>query len=109
VSTGDPLKTPNDAWPALDYAEWAPTKKTLHMVAQMLGKARLAVSPPQPEWLHAEAMNEWMVPYEQVRSSQDPRQAILNFLNSVYRFAVTNCGWDADAQRYVAPLRRRGA
>ena len=40
-------------WPALPYEEWAPTKKTLQMCAQMLGKARLALSPPQPEWLHA--------------------------------------------------------
>ena len=43
----------HDAWPAMPYAEWAPTKKTLHMVAQMLGKARLALAPPQPEWLPA--------------------------------------------------------
>jgi Family of unknown function (DUF5996) len=40
-------------WPALPYAEWAPTKKTLHMVTQMLGKSKLAMAPPQPEWLHA--------------------------------------------------------
>jgi Family of unknown function (DUF5996) len=40
-------------WPALPYAEWAPTKKTLHLVAQMLGKAKLALMPAQPEWLHA--------------------------------------------------------
>jgi Family of unknown function (DUF5996) len=39
-------------WPALPYEEWAPTKKTLHMVAQMLGKTKLALLPPQPEWLH---------------------------------------------------------
>ena len=39
-------------WPALPYEEWAPTKKTLHMVAQMIGKAKLALMPPQPEWLH---------------------------------------------------------
>jgi Family of unknown function (DUF5996) len=39
-------------WPALPYQEWAATKKTLHMVAQMLGKTKLALSPPQPEWLH---------------------------------------------------------
>jgi hypothetical protein len=42
----------NDAWPDLPYEEWAPTKKTLHMCAQMLGKTRLALAPPQPEWLH---------------------------------------------------------
>jgi len=43
----------DDAWPALPYVEWAPTKKTLQMCAQMLGKTRLALAPPQPEWLHA--------------------------------------------------------
>lgn len=42
-----------DTWPALDYAEWAPTKKTLHMCAQMLGKTRLELASPQPEWLHS--------------------------------------------------------
>lgn len=41
-----------EAWPALPYEAWAPTKKTLQMCAQMLGKARLAMSPPLPEWLH---------------------------------------------------------
>lgn len=44
--------TGHDAWPPMPYEEWAPTKKTLQMCAQMLGKARLALSPPQPEWLH---------------------------------------------------------
>ena len=39
-------------WPALPYEEWAATKKTLHMVTQMLGKTKLALSPPQPEWFH---------------------------------------------------------
>ena len=34
----------------------------------------------------------------------DPRRAILDFLNSVYRFAVTNGGWDAEA----SATRRRG-
>ena len=41
-----------DEWPALPYEEWAATKKTLHMYAQMLGKLRLAIEPPQPEWLN---------------------------------------------------------
>lgn len=40
-------------WPALPYSDWAPTKKTLQMCAQMLGKTRLALNPPQPEWLNA--------------------------------------------------------
>ena len=43
-------------WPALAYDEWAPTKKTLHLVTQMIGKAKLAMLPSQPEWLHARLM-----------------------------------------------------
>lgn len=45
--------TENFAWPELDYRLWAPTKKTLQMCAQMLGKVRLSLAPPQPEWLNA--------------------------------------------------------
>jgi Family of unknown function (DUF5996) len=44
--------TEDHAWPALDFNEWAATKRTLQMITQMLGKAKLAMSPPQPEWLH---------------------------------------------------------
>jgi hypothetical protein len=43
----------HDEWPALPYEEWAPTKDTLQMCTQMLGKARLALAPPLPEWLHS--------------------------------------------------------
>ena len=41
-----------ESWPTLPYEEWAPTKKTLQMCSQMLGKTRLALAPPQPEWLN---------------------------------------------------------
>jgi hypothetical protein len=47
------MDTADTAWPTLPYPEWAATKKTLHMYTQMLGKARLAPAPPQPEWLNA--------------------------------------------------------
>jgi hypothetical protein len=43
----------DDFWPSLPNAEWAPTRRTLHMVAQMVGKTRLALAPAQPEWLNA--------------------------------------------------------
>jgi hypothetical protein len=45
---------PNDGagpWHVLDVSRWAPTKQTLHLCAQMLGKIRLALSPPQPNWM----------------------------------------------------------
>jgi hypothetical protein len=47
------MTTPPTAWPALPYAEWAETKKTIQLYSQLLGKTRLALSPPQPEWLGA--------------------------------------------------------
>jgi hypothetical protein len=40
-------------WPQLDARAWAPTKKSLHLYAQMLGKLRLALSPAQPNWMFA--------------------------------------------------------
>jgi hypothetical protein len=41
-----------EPWPAITYDEWAPTRKTLHLYAQMIGKLKLALHPPLPEWLH---------------------------------------------------------
>jgi hypothetical protein len=43
--------TGTNAWPEFEYARWAPTKRTLHLVAQMLGKVRLALAPHQPNFL----------------------------------------------------------
>jgi Family of unknown function (DUF5996) len=39
-------------WPALPYDEWVETFDTLHMVLQILGKVRVALSPKEPEWAH---------------------------------------------------------
>ena len=35
----------NDIWPALPFAEWKETAKTLHMWTQIIGKVRLALTP----------------------------------------------------------------
>src|ERR1041385_5118255 len=34
-----------EIWPALPYAEWKATAKTLHMWTQIVGKIRLALTP----------------------------------------------------------------
>ncbi len=39
-------------WPVLPYDEWADTLGTVHMVVQILGKVRVALSPKEPEWAH---------------------------------------------------------
>jgi hypothetical protein len=39
-------------WPALPYDEWSDTLDTLHMIVQVVGKVRVALSPVEPEWAH---------------------------------------------------------
>ncbi len=39
-------------WPPLPYADWEPTKQTLHRYCQILGKIRMALTPPQNHWWH---------------------------------------------------------
>jgi hypothetical protein len=41
----------SDNWPDIDVANWAATKRSLHLYTQMLGKIRVALSPPQPNWM----------------------------------------------------------
>lgn len=38
--------------PALPLAEWQPTRDTLHMWMQIVGKVRMALSPPLNHWWH---------------------------------------------------------
>jgi hypothetical protein len=39
--------------PELRIADWRPTKDTLHLYAQIVGKVRLAMTPPRNHWWHA--------------------------------------------------------
>jgi hypothetical protein len=39
-------------WPELPYDEWSDTLDTLHMILQIVGKVRVALSPKEPEWAH---------------------------------------------------------
>ncbi|MDQ2865241.1 MAG: DUF5996 family protein [Candidatus Eremiobacteraeota bacterium] len=47
----DNLLEGRTSWPDIDVAAWAPTKRTFHLCAQMLGKLRVALSPVQPNWM----------------------------------------------------------
>jgi hypothetical protein len=44
--------TTGTEWPELPYEEWSDTLDTLHMVLQIVGKVRVALSPTEPEWAH---------------------------------------------------------
>lgn len=41
-----------DRWPRLRVADWADTKDTLHMWTQIVGKVRMAHTPPVNHWWH---------------------------------------------------------
>ena len=41
---------PQEAWPELPYEAWKDSLETLHMVTQIVGKLRLALSPFEPQW-----------------------------------------------------------
>lgn len=43
--------TKTERWPNIDVSGWAATKRNLHLYTQMLGKIRVALSPPQPNWM----------------------------------------------------------
>ena len=39
-----------EAWPELPYEAWKDSLDTLHMITQIVGKVRLAVTPFEPQW-----------------------------------------------------------
>lgn len=46
------VHTKDEAWPPLPLAEWLDTRDTLHMWTQIVGKVRMALSPPVNHWWH---------------------------------------------------------
>lgn len=42
----------SSAWPELPYEDWRPTRDTLHMYTQVIGKVKLALNPFEPQWGH---------------------------------------------------------
>jgi hypothetical protein len=41
-----------EIWPAFAYDDWADTAQTLHMWTQIVGKIRMALTPPVNHWWH---------------------------------------------------------
>ena len=59
------------------------------------------MEPARAHWV--EAMGEWVLPYDALRSMADPRSTIVDFLRSAYQVAITNGGWDRAAFAYAPP------
>jgi hypothetical protein len=64
------MTTP-DPWPPLVYAEWAETRETLHLWAQILGKVKLALCPYRNQWwqvsltLTARGLSTGLIPWHE--------------------------------------------
>jgi hypothetical protein len=46
------MTSEHGAWPELPLEAWRDTCDTLHRYVQIVGKVRLALAPPEPEWAH---------------------------------------------------------
>lgn len=46
------MSASNNAWPELDWHDWAATAETLHRFTQIAGKVRMALAPMQNHWWH---------------------------------------------------------
>jgi len=92
-------------WVALSYEQWRATCDTLHAHSQVLGKLAAKLAPPEPEWTPTTStpvpgprfdamLGEYILDWDDVRSSPDPHAAALEFARSVFRHACAVCGWD---------------
>ena len=64
------------SWPSLPFAEWQKTCETLHMWTQIVGKIRLALTPPINHWWHvplyvtARGLTTSAIPYPKGKKQQ---------------------------------------
>jgi Family of unknown function (DUF5996) len=90
--------TQAEAWPALRVDDWANTRETLHMWAQVVGKVRLAKAPSA----NVGCLLQPRVPsvpasYEAARAAaEEPDVAVLQFLRDTYHAAALG-RWDRPA------------
>jgi hypothetical protein len=56
------------------------------------GIARAAIEPAEAGW--SEALGEFVLPYDAVRTARDPRRALLGFLETTYGAAAGLAQWD---------------
>jgi hypothetical protein len=86
----------NDAFPQAAFYSYA------YPSPERFASAR--VEPDGAVW--SDAMGEWLLPYERVRSAADPDAAVLRFLESTYRAAADLGDWDRSLDCDIGVPRR---
>lgn len=71
------------------------------------GIGQIPIEPRDAAW--SESAGLFLLPYEAVRSTADPRRAILDFLRSTYTGASRLAGWSDDLTHVNAPADASGA
>ena len=65
------------------------------------GCALAPINPDSAVWV--EQMGEWILRYEDVRASENPRQALTSFLDCIYNIAGNQGGWDLESFKFEPP------
>jgi Family of unknown function (DUF5996) len=52
------------------------------------------------------ALQEWVLPYEVVRTSEKPSETLRAFIDAIYALCFSAAGWDRNAYSYEAPKVR---
>jgi hypothetical protein len=76
-----------------------------YIYPQPAGCSTITIAPAHTTW--SEALGEWILPYEAVRTSSDPEGALTAFLDAIYGVCGTVAGWDHERFTYVPPPLRR--
>ena len=78
-----------------------------YIFPQPPGAEHLPVASAGATW--SEALKEWVLPYETVRTAADPAAELRSFLDSIYSLCASAAGWDTAALSYAAPKRVQSA
>ena len=95
---------PPSAWPSLPVAEWQPTRDTLQLWTQVVGKVRLQNTPPVNHWWHttlyvnAPGLTTSLIPYGDGRGFEME----FDFSSHVLRILVTD-----GSERVIRSSRNR--
>lgn len=74
-----------------------------YIYPEPLNPETLPIAPSPARW--STELKEWVLPYDDVRRSPDPRASIAGFLDSIYELCFSAAGWDRKALSYEAPKR----
>lgn len=76
-----------------------------YIFPQPAGAEHLPIAPAAASW--SDAIKEWVLPYDAVRTAADPTAELSAFLDAVYLQCFEAAGWDRGALSYDAPNRPR--